>query len=894
MGLFSSTKKIYVASSVYNFAGEEEERSNYMKSVVLKNVLTANSSTSLASGITSAHIRGPGIALRNFYRWADDYYDVIGLPTATIKSAAVVNQDILIPYLPKPAGEEVVMQGSEIGQADFINWAEKYLIENNYAAYNTNWKADINNSTNVITITYENGSTVNIMPENFDKNANYIFAIYNTFSSATVGPEVFVEKIVVASEDEFPEQGDYIKNYDLSDNRIQPLNKTVTTKVSYSNGASDPDDVLTTVTNVNYLHREGKYTQTSFMPPEQGNTGVVQRGTYFIRYLNRKPVITVQSNTVTNTEILPDGRTKTTQIITDQEVLSVEIYHQTNKQEFSDVATRPLRVFLYRIGSGIGPLDAMIDPPVSAGQFFPVVPLRLDGRFLSESYFPTVYEQAKKAIKKAFNSRKATFEELVKKLNENDKIGDIDYAFAVFGVSLNVKENACKRYLYAYFNNLRLTQTYGKAADDYYQADVARWNREWALYNAYLEGTLDPPPREAPQRPTRFPNRYYNVLQINNNNNIGINYSIQMQWSMIHEVTATGQGKVGAKKGDFWFEIMPDEHPVAFLNNHSGDDSGTQLNYKVSVVRLYWQDGNNTYRYLLIKGLGHVNYVYNGKFVYIQGSDALRDPDESGFIIPLHYDTYRSISLVDSTQMSTACAFLVLNCYEIKKIKWYQKGFFRIFLIFAFAILSAIFTGGGGFGILGSNFALGASVGLTGMSAAILGSIVNAIVAMVVSSVVQVFAQALGDKFGAILGAIISFIVMSAVSSFFTTGAFSFDWSNLLRADNLLKFTDSLSNGYAQMVNGNAMDMQQQITQMQDAYKRQSTEIAKLYSQNVGYSPNALNPAWITEASTRYTYEGSSTFLSRTLMTGSDIAQMSYDMLTDYTTLNLTLPSVYG
>lgn len=894
MGLFSSSKKVFVASSVYNFAGDEEERTNYMKATVVRNILTGDTSTSLASGIVQSHLKGPGISLRNFYRWAKDYYDVIGLPKASITSVARVNQNVLINHLPRPAGEEVVIQGAEIGRADFINWAEKYLIENNYAAYNTNWLADIDNNTNVITITYENGTKQQINPVGFDKNANYIFAIYNSFKPASVGAEEFVEQVDVNSEDDFPFDDEFTKDYDVVSNRDQPLVTKVTTKVSYSDNTSDPDVVTSTTDQYAYLHREGKYTQTFLYPTEETGSGAERPGAYFHRYLYRVPQVTVQSTSVTNTEELPDGRTKTITVITDKDVFNIHIYYKVMKQPFTEVSTRALRVFLYKIGSGTAELDAMIQPPASAGQFFPIIPIRMDNRFISDSYYPTVYPQAKKAIKKAFNSRKATFQELVKKLNTNESIGDIDYAFAVFGVSLNVKENACKHYLYAYFKNLMATQTYGKAADDAYQATYARWLYENQRYQDYLDGRLQPPPNVAPSRPNYFPNRMMNAINIASNDKVGINYSVTLSWAMVHEVTGTGLGKAGAKKGDFWFQIMPDEQPPIFLLNYSGDDSNNQINTKISVVRLYWQDSNNTYRYLLIKGLGHTNYVYDGKFVFIQGSDALRDPEESGFIIPLHYDTYRSMSLVDSTQMSTACCFLVLNSYEIKKIKWYQKGFFRIFFVFVFAIVAAVFTGGAGFGILGSNLALGTSLGFTGMTAAILGSIANAVVAMVISSVIQVFSQALGGKFGAILGAIIGFVVMSVATSFLSTGSFSFNWGDLLRADNLLKFTDSLSTGYAQMVQGNAMEIQQQIAGITESYRKQSQEIAKLYSQNVGYSPNALNPMWITNATTRYVYEGSSTFLSRTLMTGTDIAQMSQDMLTDYTRLNLTLPSIYG
>ena len=892
MGLFSGSKKVFVASSVYNLAGEEDTRTSYMKATVVRNVLTNGGNGSLGAGIVQAHLNGPGIALRSFYRWAKNNYTVLGLPQARISAAAIVNENVLIPYLPRPEGEEVVMQGSEIGKADFINWVEKYLIENNYTAYNTNWLADIDNNTNVITITYENGTKQQITPTNFDKNANYIFAIYNSFSTASMGPVTTETVVDVSSEDEFPEQDDYIKNYDNQENETVTLHDKKTVSISYDDGSTEPDQVTNTDSTVTYRRREGKYTQTSFYPPEESGNGVVQNGAYYYRYLYRVANITTDTATETSSEELPDGRIKTTTVKTETDKFAIRTYYQIDKQTFKDVANRPLRVFLYKIGSGIGPLDAMIEPPVSGGQFYPIIPLRIENRFLSNDYYSTVYPQVKKAIRKAFNSRKATYEEIIKKMETSESLGDIDYAFAVFGVSLNVKENACREYLYRYFKNLMATQTYGKVHDDAYQADYTRWLAAWKRYNDYLEGKLDPPPREAPERPTWFPQRMWNTINIASNDSVGINYNITLNWSMIHEVTGTGKAKPDAKKGDIWFQIMADETPPLFIQ-YSGDDSQNYVNYRISVVRLYWQDENNRYRYLLIKGLTHINYVYDGKFVQIQGSDALRDPEESGFIIPMHYDTFRSMSLVSSTQMSTACCFLVLNSYEVKKTKWYQSGFFRIFLVFVFAIVSAVFTAGGGFGILGSNLALGASLGYTGVTAAIVGSLTNAIVAMVISSVIQMFSQALGGKFGAILGAVIGFIVMNVASSFLSSGSFSFNWANLMKADNLLKLTDAAIGGYSKMLQADIADMQLEGQGVMENFEKEQKRIKDLYAQNIGYANENIDPMWLVNVR-QYFMESGDTFLSRTLMTGSDIADMSHSLLTDFAELTLKLPTAYS
>ena len=65
----------------------------------------------------------------------------------------------------------------------------------------------------------------------------------------------------------------------------------------------------------------------------------------------------------------------------------------------------------------------------------------------------------------------------------------------------------------------------------------------------------------------------------------------------------------------------------------------------------------------------------------ISAKEALEDVEESGFIIPLHEGVYRAMGLKDSTQMATACSFMVFNCYQVVKKKWYQTGIFKIILV---------------------------------------------------------------------------------------------------------------------------------------------------------------------------------------------------------------------
>ncbi len=48
------------------------------------------------------------------------------------------------------------------------------------------------------------------------------------------------------------------------------------------------------------------------------------------------------------------------------------------------------------------------------------------------------------------------WDDLITKLNTNPSLSDIDYAYAVFGVSLNAKEPAAQSYVWEFFQDVML------------------------------------------------------------------------------------------------------------------------------------------------------------------------------------------------------------------------------------------------------------------------------------------------------------------------------------------------------------------------------------------------------------------------------------------------------
>ena len=291
-------EEVAVDSTVYNLAGDEDKRPNYLQALVFRNMIS-NTKESVASSLINGHIRGPGIALRSFFRWADSNYGLIGMPTGNLAASLGVSNTILEANIPPPALETVTVTSSSVGPADFTIWAEEWLLLNHPSEWGTAYTVEIDFNTSVIKITTVGAVVYTFTPTDFNSTATYIYAYYTM--SVTLGQ----------------------------------------------------------------------------------------------------------------------------------------------------------RLFIYRIGSGNVALDAAVAPIATYGKFFPYIPLRLKNQFLSSTYQPDKYALAKKAFKKATGGK---LEEVIDNIASNPSISDIDYAYTVFGVSMNVKDNSAKKYIYNFMTKLMMTQ----------------------------------------------------------------------------------------------------------------------------------------------------------------------------------------------------------------------------------------------------------------------------------------------------------------------------------------------------------------------------------------------------------------------------------------------------
>lgn len=903
MGLFSSKTKYYVASQIYNLAGDLSDRPNYMKSLAVQSAIIGDN---IAGRIQEGIFQGPGFNLRAFQKWANLNYQQ-GLPTADITvdevaTLAPIKNQIPVPS-GSPAGSSIIVINAVLSEADAEYWIERYIINNRPDLKSKSWVYEQDDLTNEITVTFsDNTPDLVFTPTNWYPNAQYVIARYVVSSPGTHseqvnhgvrGPFKTVGGVGIAG---FAETA-----REPRPERTFSLVRKETVRTEYRDNTPATQTVSETSVNATHIPEVVWYLKDTNKGFYAGTTiPHIYRERKIVTYNKVKRIIFTR-NIVKYTD-----RVVTTTV--EQDVLEDSITYTYNTQNRQGNSLSDSKVFIYRIGTGNTTLDNLKRRVATQREFYPVMPLRLDNKFINESpYEDTIYPDIAKAYKKAFGSKIDT---ILDELEDNDSLDDLDFAFLVFGITINERDKIGKLYMYEFLKGLIPYQRTSKSGYGGYQNTLIEQAKRTNEYKSYLDNMLgrlgaDTSPNPANLVPSYPPPQRTSFILDSNIPDLN-HYKITISWSYIHETLGVGVGKTGAKKGDIWFEtgatLRGTADPLRDIRENDSLISrylrnGPDVHHHKQIF-LYHQITDLTYRKLEIVGLEHSNYVYKNKSVVTYAYDAIKDNDEeSPFFIPLHYPTVKKLTVKDQNQLAYCSRLLLLNCYVKKKVKWYQRGIFKIIFAIAMIAISIITLGPASFGalpgLLGTNVAVGTALGLAGTAAIIAGAVANMVAAMILTTIVQKASiKLLGDKWGHIIGAIASFFALQVGVNFAMTGSFTMNWGNMFSPNNILKLTSSVAKGYGAFIQGRMQDVMEDYQSASKEYKDQLQMIEDRMSELLGQAA-WIDPMLLTEmaqADDSSLRESSGSFLNRTLLTGSDIAEMSCAMIDEFPTLSLALP----
>lgn len=880
MGLFSGKTKIYVASSAYNLAGDINQRPNYMKTTVIGSMLQGE--FDMADLINSSYMGGPGIRMRLFSSWSKNHFDdVIGLAAGSLGVVAAIDPSIVASQITPPSGETTYVQAARIDFADFQEWCDQYIYQNYPTRVNETFDIDIDEDTNLITMTStQGGSTITFTPANFVQGALYLYADYTFYKEPSTQPPVVGPLYTYDTESELPSTFLWTKVSDDTTSESTALNKHVVAVSTYSDGR--PSETVTTDT-------PSTYTWSSYIKVyKRGFTTNIDPTTIVVdnRVMTHKKIGTKVSDTTSDTTVVDigGGVTKTTVTTTTMESVKIQYTSQSVTNNTTMSAAGQPNMLIYKQGGGNPVLDALFDTDDANERFYPFIPIRDNKTWVETD--PDVWPLCNRALKKATGGK---LSKVVTELKKNNKIGDIQYIYTSFGCSLNTPEDTAKEYIYRFFN---------KAAaafppDPMYptlEAVIAGFDAGNAAADAYVAwwnahsggGSVTDLPPPLPEFPT-IPSRTFRV-----NSSKKYKYDMSISWNYVFETSHSGQGWTGAKQGQLKSRYAG--NVTLTRKNIRTDPTTKQISVSTTSTtmqefEMLWQTGPNTYTKLRVLGLGHKNRVYKNKSVDTDVAEAMGDAEESGFIIPLNTSIFRSMSLTRSTQLSTACTYLIMNSYKKVKEKWYQTSAFKIAVIVVAVVVSIFTFGAGGVGILGAYGAVGASLGFVGLAAVIVGAVANAIAAMVLISIIQkVSTKLFGDKIGFIVAAIASVVAMNVGTALSTGATMSTMAANMMNAQNIMQLTSAVGNGISQYINSSTADIIRQAEKTMQQYNSDMMAVNKKYEEMFGTGGvGVIDPMQFVSI------ESLDSFLSRTTMTGSDIGGMSLDMITNFSEMTLDL-----
>ena len=113
-----------------------------------------------------------------------------------------------------------------------------------------------------------------------------------------------------------------------------------------------------------------------------------------------------------------------------------------------------------------------------------------------------------------------------------------------------------------------------------------------------------------------------------------------------------------------------------------------------------------------------------------------------------------------------------------------------------------------------------------------------------------------------------------------------------MKAENILKLIDAAGQGYQAYVRGSITDMQNDLVKIQEQTNAELKRVREAFFDQFGYGGGQIDPMMFI-GSSPVIAESRDTFLARTLMTGSDVADMSHEMLNSYVELTQTLPNAF-
>lgn len=291
---------------------------------------------------------------------------------------------------------------------------------------------------------------------------------------------------------------------------------------------------------------------------------------------------------------------------------------------------------------------------------FPAIVLKKKNKYLNTDDFtgtPWATSSAYRTSKVYAQRLGLNLDDLLALVEDNPDEHKIDYAFIQPGTLLTSPNQAAQEYHFNYFHRLFLSMPDNKPAYDAWVSACSYPGINYVSKNLA---------RNCPAQSVRILDPDAASDSVN----------MEIAWRHI-----TYEVKSGALATPYVVECGTQEEVNSRWRN--GRVSFKTENYDVTKLYLRKRLTESTYAELVVTGLWHENYIYKNHTVQSGVWDMFNDPEGdfgTGFLIPLEYEVFLSLSARERLQLSQEAFHIIFNCYKVTKAKWYQTGIFKVVL----------------------------------------------------------------------------------------------------------------------------------------------------------------------------------------------------------------------
>jgi len=351
--------------------------------------------------------------------------------------------------------------------------------------------------------------------------------------------------------------------------------------------------------------------------------------------------------------------------------------------------------------------------------YLPVIPIRYSNTDLTVPNETELYTTSKKLMTLLGSS----FGTMGERLNANPGIADIDHAYILFGVNLQTDYVPSLFYLNHHFYQLAQNQR--------------------GTESEFLAALADPDVRDEPS------NVYVYNLAARADKEVPATFEeYGLALDVVYDyINITIEEGIIGSEGHATKQIMQYEVTIQNVGFN-----GVILTYQQDRYKLILKAQINPYqvRTVVVHNLRVLNWVYRHYLVGTGLLDIIDDPDENGLIIPIQYQLSQQVFDSEKIQLRNAfysdTMLMIVQSIDKIKIKWYQKGWFKIVMMIVVMVI-AYWTGQ--YYIVGYLKALE-----IGIMAALYFVGTNVLIAVAASYIIDYIVKTYGEKLG-IVGAIV-------------------------------------------------------------------------------------------------------------------------------------------